>query len=309
MPIHELALLRASGLRALPRDRTLFFFPLGPIEDHGDTLPVGLDLIEARALAEKTAALMAEDGWHCVLAPSVPLGIDGNTGGAALCVRAHVLRDFLVDFCDSLARQGFRYFVALSGNPGPRQLTAIEEAGKFLRKKHLRWGLFPKAHAPILVSGNSVLLDEAEKSRSSLYMSPKEHGGERDVGGALAFAHVSTDEKTLQALPAVPAPSLSFTHWRDLKAGRTTGYWGDPARGRAAAGAALIDEKAKNLVRKIRAAFEGGKPHVVFKSWYSLVPTNQSLFKIWILVLILLALLGSWTILSLQSFLGGADFT
>ena len=58
----------------------------------------------------------------------------------------------------------------------------------------------------------------------------------------------------------------------------------------------------------VKAAIEGGKPHAIFKSWYSLVPSNQSLFKIWILVILLAATLGGWILVSFQTFLRGADF-
>jgi creatinine amidohydrolase/Fe(II)-dependent formamide hydrolase-like protein len=235
--------------------------------------------------------------------------VDANTGALGIRVRAHVLRDYLVDFCDSLVAQGFRNFVAVSGNPGPRQLTAIEDAGKFLRKRHLRFGIFPNARAPMLVSANSVLIDDAEKSRSHFFMNPKEHGGERDAGIALACARERVDETLLRALPAVDAsPENGFTRWRAGRNGKISGYWGDPARGDAGKGDSLLEEKAKTLALKLKAAIEGGKPHVLFKSWYSLVPSNQSLFKIWVLVILLAVVLGGWTLLSLQTYLRGADF-
>lgn len=308
MPTLRLDRLRAAELRALPRDRTLFFLPLGPIEDHGDALPVALDLHEARALCERTAARFEGEGWNCVIAPDAALGVDANTAALGIRVRAHVLRDYLVDFCDSLARQDFRYFVAVSGHPGPRQLTTIEEAGKFLRKRHLRAMLFPNPRSPVLVSANSVLLDDAEKSLSSLFMSPKEHGGERDAGVALAVAPTLVDEKVLRASAAIDSPSADFARWRAGRNGQISGYWGNPSRGDGGKGSALLEEKASDLHRKLKAAIEGGKPHAIFKSWYSLVPSNQSLFKIWILVILLAATLGGWILVSLQTFMRGADF-
>lgn len=309
MPIHRLDRLRAADLRALPRERTIFFVPVGPIEDHGDALPVALDLHEASALAERAATKLAADGWTGVLAPPAALGVDANTGALGIRVRAHVLRDYLVDFADSLAGQGFRYFVAVSGNPGPRQLTAIEEAGKFLRKRHLRFGVFPNAAAPILVSANSVLLDDAEKSRSSFYMDAAEHGGERDASVALASVPELVDEKLLRAQPAAePSGPAGIARWRAGAAGEISGYWGAPAKGEAARGADLLEEKAKTLALKLKAAIEGGKPHALFKSWYSLVPTNQSLFRIWVLVVLLATVLGGWVLVSLQAFMRGADF-
>jgi creatinine amidohydrolase/Fe(II)-dependent formamide hydrolase-like protein len=302
----ELEKLRASEVRGLPKDRAIVFIPVGPLEDHGDLLPLGLDLSEARAVCERTAKLFEAEGWTAVFAPAAPLSIDSNTSGIAIRVRAHVLRDYLVDFCDSLTKVGFRKFVAVSGNLGPKQLTAIEEAGTFLRKRHLRFGIFPGAFAPVLVSGSSVLVEGAEKSRSPFFMFPEEHGGARDVSIALALGYDASAAKTL---PKVDADPSNFSHWQKWRKGEIAGYWGNPASGSAAEGNRVLDEKAKTLAVKLKAAFEGGKPRHIFKSWYSVVPTNRSLFRIWVLVAMLAILLAAWTFLSVQTFLSGADFT
>jgi creatinine amidohydrolase/Fe(II)-dependent formamide hydrolase-like protein len=307
MMIFSLDKMRAPDLRKLPRERTIFFLPVGPIEDHGDALPMSLDLHEAKVLAEKTASRMVEKGWFCVIAPIAALGVDANTSALGIRVRPHILRDYLVDFSNSLATQGFRYFCVITGNAGPRQLTVIEEAGKFLRKRHLRFGIFPNARAPMLVSGNSVLIDDAEKSNSSLFMAPKEHGGARDAGVALATVPELVDEKLLRTLSAVEPRGGLFHRLREGRAGKISGYWGNPAAGSAEAGTALLDEKSATLAIKLQAAIEGGKPHALFKSWYSLVPSNQSLFRVWILVFFLTVMLATWTFLSLQSFMVGTE--
>ncbi len=308
MPMLKLEDLRPGQVRGFPRDRTLFFLPMGPLEDHGDALPISMDLIEAEALCRRTAELLEAEGWTTVLAPRVPLGVDANTSTFAIRVRAHVVRDYLVDFCDSLSKQGFRYFMAVSGHPGPRQLTTIEEAGKFLRKRHLRFGIFPNARAPMLVSASSVAIDDDEKSQSLLFMAPKEHGGARDASIALAYAHDSVDESLRQSLPRTAFDPSIFARWRKLRRGEVAGYTGDPATGTVARGRASVDQKAKTLAIKFRAAVEGGKPHQIFKSWYSLVPSNQSLFRVWILVAVLTVILAAWMTLSLQTFMQGADF-
>ena len=83
--------LRASEIRALPRERTVFFIPVGPIEDHGDALPVSLDLDEAEAVSKACGDLLVAEGWTVVLAPKAALGTDSNTSALAIRVRPHVL--------------------------------------------------------------------------------------------------------------------------------------------------------------------------------------------------------------------------
>lgn len=301
----ELEKLRAPELSALPKERTVVFIPVGPIEDHGEGLPVGMDLIEAKAVCERTAKLLEAEGWTTILAPTAPLSIDSNTSSLAIRVRPHVIRDYLVDFCDSLAKVGFRKFVAISGNPGPRQLTAIEDAGLFLRKRHLRFGVLPNPVAPILVSGVSALVEGAEKSRSAFFMFPAEHGGARDVSIAAASG---VDVSMAKGLPLRETDASSFDHWKKFTRGEVAGYWGNPSAGSKEEGSRILDEKAKTLAVKLRAAFEGGKAHHVFKSWYSILPTNRSLFRVWVLVALLGVVLLGWTLVSVQTFLHGADY-
>lgn len=301
--------LKAAALKTLPRDRTVIFIPVGPIEDHGSALPMGLDGFEAEAICRASGLLLEKEGWTTLLLPSAPLGIDSNTSGIALRVRPHVLRDYLVDVADSLAKAGFKYFIAVSGNPGTRQLTAIEEAGMFLRKRHSRFGFFRNANTPILVSGSSVAIDQEEKSLSAIFTTSPEHGGMRDAAVALAIRPELVDESLLRTLEKVTLSGSPFARWRQWRRGETEGYWGDPRAAEASRGTESIEEKARTIAIKFRAGVEGGKPHQIFKSWYSLFPTNQSLFRIWILVLLLAVLLGGWTFYSLQGFLSGADFS
>src|SRR4051812_4596016 len=112
MPI-ELEKVSAARLKELKPTQTVFFFPVAGLEDHGMHLPLGLDLLEARKLCELAAVKVEKDlpGWTAVLMPAAPLAIESNTTAIAWTVRPHVLRDWLVDACSGLARQGFLHFV------------------------------------------------------------------------------------------------------------------------------------------------------------------------------------------------------
>src|SRR4051812_7414411 len=98
--------LSASKLQRLPKNQTVFFFSVGPWEDHGPHLPLNIDLLEAQALCQRAAERMEKEmpGWVGVLLPPLPIGVDSNTTALALTVRSHVLRDWLVDICLALSR-------------------------------------------------------------------------------------------------------------------------------------------------------------------------------------------------------------
>src|SRR5262245_40865058 len=125
----EITRMTSVQLKTLVPSQTVFFFAVGPIEDHGPHLPLGLDLFEAQRLCQFTAESLEKEmpGWKAVLMPAAPLGVNSDTTETAITVRGHVLKDWIVDACRSLSRSGFRHFVSFSGHLGPRQLTALEE--------------------------------------------------------------------------------------------------------------------------------------------------------------------------------------
>ena len=297
MTMRKLSDFTAEALGALPRDHTIFVFTLGTIEDHGPHLTEGLDLVEASLLAESVAERFqsVHAGWEMILAGSAPLSIDSSTRGSALRVRAHVVRDYLVDSATSLARFGFRHFIVYSGTPGNRQLTAIEEAGKVLRSKHSFFG-WKKKGAPVMASMNSVTIDDAQTSQSPWRFRPREHGGARDTSVAL-FAQ----EK---GLTVVDPRAAALPHQERAQ----SGYWGDPSKASVETGRKLITEKVEALVPKIKARTEGSNPNHLFRAWYSVYPTNKSFFPLWVLTFMMLIVMGLLISMQLRAFLGGAEF-
>lgn len=304
----ELASLTADQLLALPRETSVIFFTVGSLEDHGPHLPIGLDVLEAHALARRAAHKIETTltGWTVLHYPLAPLAVETNTSKLAVQVRGHVLRDYLVDVCESFYRAGFSKFVCFSGHAGPHQLTAIEEAGKIFRKNHAGWFGWKRRRAPSLVSANSVLLDPAETTSFPLWSNPPEHGGARDTSVALAIgATVGPEYRTL---PERPREGSAFERFLSLKKGSLSGYWGNPARASAEQGERVLSEKLETLIPKLRAVWEGENGTHVFKSWFSIYPTNWSLFRVWLLVTVLIIILAAWVMVSFQAMFTGIEY-
>src|SRR5262245_15767182 len=101
--------LSSTQLQTFPRSQTVFFLPVGPLEDHGPHLPFGLDPATAEKVSEQIAESIEKSmpGWKAILLPALPLGVEGNTHKSKITVRGHVLRDWLVDSCLSLSKEGF----------------------------------------------------------------------------------------------------------------------------------------------------------------------------------------------------------
>lgn len=303
----ELSALSFARISGLSRQKTVFFIPVGPLEDHGVHLPLALDLLEARALCRKTGARLESEmsGWTAVVLPDFPFGIDSNTSSLALTVRAHVLRDALVDICRGLTRLGFRHFVCFSGQWGPRQLTAIEEAGKIVSRGRglqvlgsLLGPFRPSSNSlPTFVSASSALVTKEQVKASPFRSRPREHGGARDTSVALALEGVQVDP-SFSSLPEQVCERSFFGP-------APQGYWGDPAKASVIQGTEMLEGMINDIFPKLRAVWDGANAQYLFRSWYSILPPNKSFFKANLLAALALIFLIGWVYLMFTTLFPG----
>jgi creatinine amidohydrolase len=309
--------MRTPEFLALPREQTVILFPVGVMEDHGPHLPLGMDLIHAQALTQELGLAIeaTQPGWKAVLMQGAPLAINANTSHLALTQRAHVLRDFLVDTCLDLHRLGFRHFVAVTGTLGPRQLTAIEDAGRVLRRRTGGLGLgrllrtrSAKSGAT-LVCAQSALLSRAEALRAPLWTEPTDHGGQADTSVALHAASglVAPEWKLL---PPLEPTETGLGHAWALSQGRVSGYVGAPGKATVEEGRQFIHAQVLELLPKLQAVWEGElQPERGFRSWYSVFPPNRSFFWGWVLASAIAALMALWMMTNVQMLVEGAGVT
>lgn len=281
--------LSASAIDQLIREKTVFFFPVGPLEDHGPHLPINLDLLESLQLCNSTAKYLEEKmrGWTSIIMPDLPLGVDSNTSRIAITIRPHVLRDWLVDSCNSLISLGFLHFVCFSGHLGPRQLTAIEDASKIIG---YHWFGIRKKGNPNLSSASSALVKLKEVLLSPLWPNPSEHGGKRDTSVAITILNENIDP----LYKALPHLQKTTSQWKRLcRSKKISGYWGNPSESTLELGNQELKTILETVFPKLQAVWEGTKPKYLFTSWYSLFPPNKSFFKAWIIgISILIILIG-----------------
>jgi creatinine amidohydrolase len=149
--IHRLEELSTPALDALPRERTVAFLTVSPLEAHGPHLPVGVDAFTGRHFAEALAehVVKSRAGWSAILAPTLHLGSFTFDTVGTVRIRQRVVRDVVVDYGDSLARAGFRHILIVNGHGGPGHLVALEEAAAIVSRRrgvtmasltgHLAW--------------------------------------------------------------------------------------------------------------------------------------------------------------------------
>lgn len=291
--------LTAQEFAALPRESTVVFFPMAALEEHGPHLPMGLDLDEAQTLCRLAAERLEAEkpGWRGVIAPLAPLAVECNTSQFAFPVRGYVLRDYLVDVGMALMKQGFQYLVVFTGNPSPRQVVAIEEAGRLIARRSGGWArrLFGRAAGagsgggkrgiPGLVAAQAGGTLPGDIWKTPFGADPAEHGGGRDTAVALWLYQGSAREPKERPVkmerPGTGAVTRGLARWQ----GRLSGYWGDPTKASVFAGESAILGILDDTFPKLRAWFEGANPQGLFRSWHSVLPSNRTTFRAWMLLL------------------------
>lgn len=294
--------LTAAQLEGCSRDHTLFIFPVGSLEDHGPHLPMGLDMIEAHAVSQELAQKIETDlpSWKTVLMPCAPFGVETHTLKTAFPIRAHVLRDWIVDACLGLSRRGFRYFVGVSGILGPKQLTTLEEISSILQRRVF---LRTKSRKPIFISASSALVKNHNWLQSPFWPDPLEHGGVQDTSVGLALDPKKVDP-LYKNLPAVSKEPSAWVRFWNRVTYKTAGYWGDPSQATAEKGRKQVSQTVDQIYSRLRPLLEGGKIRSEFRSWYSILPPNRSFFMAWLLALILVLLMFFYAYFSYKWMLG-----
>ena len=290
--ISSLALLQPKDLELLSPEFTLFLFPIGGIEQHGPHLPMGTKLFQAESRSSALAQILKErlPNWNFIIMPLLPLSVDSHTNTISLNVRAHVVRDAIVDQCTELSRLGFKTFAAVSSHLTPKQLSALEDAAKIVNRKKIFGGV-----GAGLISVSSALIDSKQVFDSPMISLPSEHGGAMDTAFVLSEYPECVD-LNFTSLPLVPRPKASVSRFVKYLKHEIDGYWGAPAfAGQIQSGRELPD-----LAEKMIPWLEKGKGQSLFRSGYGYFPLNGSFFKAYILATLFFVLMLLWALFSMK---------
>ncbi len=115
MKVIQLEELSWKRIEELDKEKTIFFIPISPLEEHGPHLPVGTDYLTARDAAKEAIKTLNKKKPELmyVLFPAIPLGYTKMASCFPGTVSTHVkaVKTIVCDVCSSLAKFGFKYFV------------------------------------------------------------------------------------------------------------------------------------------------------------------------------------------------------
>ena len=256
LKFEELSWKQIDGL---DRDKTIFFLPISPLEEHGPHLPVGTDLLTIRDATTEAIKILNKEKSDLtyVLLPVVPIGYcKFNTDfPGSVSVSGKIVRDVVYSFGASLGNYGFKFLVICTYHMAIGHLKGIYSAMKKLEsdfniKVCEPWGPY-------------FYNNEIEKREPKLgFDTSKEiHAGFRETSLMKYQYPYLVDEsyKKLQSIYRdLNSPRVLGKTFKQL--GLKDGYVGSPARADADYGRWFFSETVNVFVKSALDLYEGKKP-------------------------------------------------
>lgn len=250
MSIDRLSEMTWVEVRDLDRARAVALLPIGAVEAHGPHLPLGTDVIIARAWAESGARKLAARGLQPLLVPPLAFTSAGFAASfpGTLSVRPETVAALLVDIATSLHRGGIATLALANAHLDPEHLEALRAACEAIRERGLMTVVFPDITKR---PWGGRLSDEFRSGAS--------HAGQYEGSIVLACAPELVREAIRRELTPNPA-SLSDAikdGKRTFKdAGGPEAYFGYPAQATTDEGLETIDILGSILEEAVLQAIE-----------------------------------------------------
>lgn len=135
IPFEDLSYPELDGLN---RDKTIFVLSVGPLEEHGPHLPLGVDVFVAEYMAERIIERINKDhpDFTIVKFPPLHVGSGGIRWLGTINSKQRTMRKIVEDYCRHLGKHNFRYVLLSNGHGGLGHVVALEEAARRCSRKY-----------------------------------------------------------------------------------------------------------------------------------------------------------------------------
>jgi creatinine amidohydrolase len=243
----------------LDKNKTIFFLPISPLEEHGPHLPVGTDLLVINdAIVEAIKILkMEKPNLNYILHPLVPIGFcKFNTDfPGSISVSSRVVKDVVYSVGSSLAEHGFKYLVIGTYHMALGHLRGIYSA---MNKLESRYDFHVCEPWSPFYYNNEI---EKREPKLGFDTSKEVHACFRETSLMKYQYPYLVDEsyKSLQNIYRdMKSPKVLGKKYKDL--GLKEGYIGSPARADADYGRWFFSETVNVFVKATIDLHSGKKP-------------------------------------------------
>jgi creatinine amidohydrolase len=124
----------------LDRDKTIFFQPISPMEEHGPHLPVGTDFMICRdAVIEAIKILKKKKrSLNYILLPGIPIGYSKVASGfpGTISTPVSAIKDIICGVGSSLGKYGFKFLIICTHHMDLLHLKGVYAGIKKIKRKY-----------------------------------------------------------------------------------------------------------------------------------------------------------------------------
>ena len=253
MAVHALAAMTWTDVRALPLNRTVAILPTGAIEAHGPHLPLGTDIVIAKAMARAGAARLAARQLNVLIAPAIPFAPAPFAAAFAgtIDTPADATTMMVLAIAHSLAGHGVRVTAVANAHHDPAHVEALRAA-------------VARADTE---GGASIVFPDLTRRRWAERLTPEFRSGACHAGryeGSIVLAEQpdAVNTTVMQTLPPNPrslveAMRQGFATFSE--AGGSDAYFGFPSEATADEGRQIVDALGAILEEAVMEALDKGQ--------------------------------------------------
>jgi creatinine amidohydrolase len=250
--------LNWKQIENLNRDKTIFFLPISPLEEHGPHLPVGTDLLTSKDTATEAIRILnrKKPDLTYILMPSIPLGyckFNADFPGT-ISVNSKVIKDIVYSVGSSLANHRFKYLIICTYHMAFGHLKGIYSGIEKIQKKYNI-----KICEPWSPYYYNDFLQKREP-KLGFDTSKEKHGGFRETS-LMKYQYPYLVEENYKELQSIyrdlQSPRIIGKTFKQL--GLKDGYVGSPAKADADYGRWFFNETVNVYVKTAIDLYEGKK--------------------------------------------------
>ncbi|MDQ3748145.1 MAG: creatininase family protein [Acidobacteriota bacterium] len=265
--IYKIEELTASQVYALDREKTLFFLPVGTLEQHGSHLPIGSDTYIANFYTSKLAERLSKSFTDrtIVLMPTINYSNGGaNEIGDVLThpgtygIRQTTLRSIVADVGAQIAQNGFKWIFVIHAHGSPNHNLAISDACDFISQEFKTTML----NLDGLATEDSANSDKSRKAKERYFTAEEReligwdiHAGTKETSVLLAVKPELVN-KNFRSLPDLSGDSeeeiLKIAKSKDW-----LGYFASPAKAKAEFGREILEATLETFTNYVARALKG----------------------------------------------------
>lgn len=230
----------------------LAVLPVSPMEAHGPHLPLSSDVLTACQMAEDTARKLQAIGIECLIASPINycLADAASCFPGTITIRSETLTAIVEDVCTSLARQGFKKMLLISGHAEGTSIDAIIQGAENVKQKYPD---FKFRFSEFFAKGLPLTFDKCKGAHPEWDI----HAGEIETSQIMYIHPEWVDMDVLKTLEPNHAAEHFFEkleagvdNFIDLGAPNT--YFGDPAASTAETGRIIFDIVSDFIIKEVK---------------------------------------------------------